>query len=180
MNTRVALGIVGGVLLVAVSVGAAPAANRLPAAVPTDPDPVTAARFSIVIDGVEIAAFRELEGISSGADPEDFVDSSRATGPVLTKLPAMRKPPAVVLTRGLTNGQELAAWHQLVLTGDITAAAKSVSLVVYNTEGTPIARWFLDHAWPSKLEVSAIQAGSSEILMETVTLVAERIQRVAP
>jgi hypothetical protein len=35
-------------------------------------------------------------------------------------------------------------------------------------------------AWPSKLEIGALKAGSSEVLWETVTLVCEMIQRVAP
>jgi hypothetical protein len=34
-------------------------------------------------------------------------------------------------------------------------------------------------AWPSKLEIGALKAGSSEVLMETVTIVSERIQRVS-
>jgi phage tail-like protein len=178
MKMRVALGLAAGALLAAIAVGAALAAGHHRAA--ASDDAITAARFSLTIDGVEIAAFSELAGISSGADAEDFVDSSKATGPVLTKLPGKRKPPTVTLRRGLTNSLELSAWHQQVLTGDIAAAARSATLVVYDAEGKPVVRYHLEHAWPSKLEVGALKAGASEVLMETVTLVCENIQRVAP
>ena len=43
-----------------------------------------------------------------------------------------------------------------------------------------MARYFLANAWPVKLELSALKAGAGETLMETVTLIAEAIQRVAP
>ncbi len=51
---------------------------------------------------------------------------------------------------------------------------------MFNSGGRPVARYFLANAWPSKIELSALKAGASEALMETVTLTAESIQRVAP
>ena len=61
----------------------------LPTGAQTAPDPLTAARFSISIDGVEVASFGELVGIRSGSDDildgiiEEGLDhllESRATG----------------------------------------------------------------------------------------------------
>ena len=52
---------------------------------------------------------------------------------------------------------ELWLWHEAVLMGDIVAARKSCSLVMYATDGTPVARYHLEMAWPSKLEVGATQ-----------------------
>ena len=49
---------------------------------------------------------------------------------------------------------------------------------MYNTKGDPVARYHLTNAWPSKLEIGGLKAGSSEVLMETVTIVCERIERV--
>ncbi len=60
-------------------------------------------------------------------------------------------------------------------TGDIAAAQKNCTLTVYNTEGKPVARYHLEKAWPSKIEVAGLKAGANEMLMEAVTLVAERI-----
>ncbi|WP_051942343.1 phage tail protein [Streptacidiphilus rugosus] len=132
-----------------------------------------------MIDGYEIASFQELSGITTEVEPVDYLSSSDKEV-IFKKLPGKRKPPTIILKRGKTSGVELWSWHQSVLAGDIVAARKSASLVMYNFDGQPVARYYLEHAWPCKLEVSALKAGVSEVLMETVTIVCENLQRVAP
>lgn len=142
-------------------------------------DALTAARFSITIDGYEIASFAELLGITTEVEAVELMESTDKAV-VLKKLPGKTKPPTLVLKRGKNTSMELWAWHEAVLNGDIVAARKSCSLVMYSTDGKPVARYHLEHAWPAKLEIGALKAGASEVLMETVTLVCEHIQRVAP
>ena len=142
-------------------------------------DALTAARFSITIDGYEIASFAELLGITTEVEAVELMESTDKSV-VLKKLPGKVKPPTLVLKRGKNASMELWAWHEAVLNGDIVAARKSCSLVMYSTDGKPVARYHLEHAWPAKLEIGALKAGASEVLMETVTLVCEHIQRVAP
>jgi len=142
-------------------------------------DALTAARFSITIDGYEIASFAELLGITTEVEAVELMESTDKAV-VLKKLPGKTKPPTLVLKRGKNTSMELWAWHEAVLNGDIVAARKSCSLVMYSTDGKPVARYHLEHAWPSKLEIGGMKAGASEVLMETVTLVCEHIQRVAP
>ena len=140
-------------------------------------DAITAARFSLTIDGVEIASFSELQGITTEVEPVELMESTDKEV-VLKKLPGKTKPATLVLKRGKNSSMELWAWHEAVLQGNIVAARKSCSLIMYNYDGAPVARYHLMHAWPSKLEVGALKAGASEVLMETVTIVCERIQRV--
>ena len=141
-------------------------------------DALTAARFSITIDGYEIASFSELQGITTEVEPVDFLESTDKEV-IFKKLPGKRKPPTIVLKRGKNSSMELWAWHEAVLQGNIVAARKSCSLIMYNFDGAPVARYHLENAWPSKLEISGLKAGSSEVLMETVTIVCEHIQRVS-
>jgi phage tail-like protein len=143
------------------------------------PEAITASRFSITIDGYEIAAFSELQGITTQVDVVDFLQSSDKEV-MLTKLPGKRTPPTVTLKRGKNNSMELWSWHEAVLAGDMAAARKSCSLVMYNTDGKPVARYHMENAWPAKIEVGGLKAGASEVLMESVTVVCEHIQRVAP
>src|SRR4051794_6211067 len=124
---------------------------------------ITAARFSITIDGYEIATFPELTGITTEVEPVDYLDATDKQV-ALTKLPGKAKPPTVVLKRGKTSGVELWDWHETVRRGDMAAARKNCTLVMYNTDGKPVARYHLEHAWPSKLEIGALKAGSSEVL----------------
>ena len=63
---------------------------------------------------------------------------------------------------------------------DWAAARKSATLVMYNTAGEPVARYHLENAWPAKLEIGSFSCRRGPVLMETVTLVSENLQRVAP
>jgi T4-like virus tail tube protein gp19 len=64
----------------------------------------------------------------------------------------------VSLKRGKNQSMELHAWHA-------SAARKSASLVMYATDGTPVARYHLELAWPAKIEIGGLKAGASEVLM---------------
>jgi phage tail-like protein len=75
---------------------------------------------------------------------------------------------------------ELWAWHESARKGLMDAARRSCSLIMYNGEGKPVAKYFLEKAWPSKLDISAMKAGASTVMYETVTLTCEHLQRVAP
>ena len=138
-------------------------------------DAIAAARFSITIDGVELAAFSELLGIVSEIEIEDIQSGNQQ---ILKKLPGKRTPPTVTLKRGMTRALELQSWHDAALTGAPTAR-KNATFVIFDVTGKPVARYQLDQAWPSKLEIGALKAGASEVLMETVTIVCEHLQRVA-
>ena len=142
-------------------------------------DAITAARFSITIDGYEIASFSELQGITTSVEVVDQMESSDKEI-ILKKLPGKRNPPTIVLKRGKNTSMELWSWHEAVLAGDMMAARRSCSLVMYSADGRPVARYHMEHAWPAKIEIGALKAGASEVLMETDTLVCEHIQRVAP
>jgi phage tail-like protein len=127
---------------------------------------ITAARFSITIDGYEIASFSELQGITTEVKP---VETSSAVTRTMT----------VTLKRGLTRNIEMAAWHELVLLGDVAAARKSVELTAFSPAGAPVIRYHLTDAWPSKIEVGSFKNKSGESVMtETVTLTCDFIQRV--
>jgi len=145
----------------------------------TQQDALTAARFSITIDGSEIATFSELQGITTSVEVVDFIESSDKQI-VMKKLPGRANPPTVVLKRGKNNSMELWTWHESVLQGNMAAARRSCSLVMYNVDGKPVARYHLEDAWPAKIEIGALKAGASEVLMESVTLTCTHIQRVAP
>jgi phage tail-like protein len=165
------LTLVGGLLLAVAAIGAA---SSMGASVEPGGDALTAARFTITIDGFEIASFAELDGIRSGYETSALeLSGSRLA------VPGKRMPPTVTLKRGLTNGMEVQAWHDQAM-DDLATARKNATLVMYDFEGKPVARYTLVDAWPSKVEVGALRAGASSVLMETVTIVSEDLNRVAP
>jgi phage tail-like protein len=152
----------------------------MPAGTATGPnDALTAAKFSLTIDGVEVGQFSELAGINSEVEPVELMET---TGDqlFLKKLPGKRKPATVTLKRGMNKDLGVFAWHQSVVEGQVAAARKSCTLTMYASDGTATAKYYLENAWPSKVEISGLKAGASEVLYETVTITMEDIQRVAP
>ncbi len=141
--------------------------------------PIAASRFGISVDGVQIATFSELQGITTKVDVIEFRESTE-NGVRIVKIPGATAPEGEVKFKmAMGSNLEMNAWLESAQAGMMEQARKSCSLVMYSTEGKPVARYHLEHAWPSKLEIGALKAGSSEVLMETVTIVSERIQRVS-
>jgi phage tail-like protein len=50
---------------------------------------------------------------------------------------------------------------------------------MYGADGKPVARYHMENAWPSIVKVGALKAGANDVLMETVTIVCETLQRVS-
>ena len=84
------------------------------------------------------------------------------------------------MKRGMNGSFELWAWHEAVRARNVGAARRSCTLTMFNAEGRPVAKYWLEKAWPTKIDLAGLKAGGSEALMETVTLTCEYIRRVAP
>jgi hypothetical protein len=107
------------------------------------------ARFSLTIDGVEIAAFSDLHLVGA---------SQEADG-------------AIVLDR-VEGSAALAAWSR-------SGERKNAAVTMLDYEGSPVVTYSFTEAWPSKVEIGALKAdGGVGIHLETVTLGYARISRV--
>jgi phage tail-like protein len=143
-----------------------------------NPTVMSASTFVIQVDGVNVATFSELAGINTEVEPVEYI-STGPEGIIHTKQFGKTKPPSVTLKRGLDSESKMWAWHQAVLRGDPTAR-KTCSLQLFAAaasprSGTPIITYLLENAWPSKLEIGGMKAGSSEVVTETVVLHCDQI-----
>jgi phage tail-like protein len=145
----------------------------------TPSDVITANRFALTIDGYEIASFQELQGIVAEVEPPEYWEPS-ATSTTTKPPPGKIKPPTITLKRGMNGSLEMWAWHEAARAGTSGAARRSCALTMTNADGKPVAKYWLEKAWPTKMELAGLKAGASEALMETVTLTCEYIKRVAP
>jgi hypothetical protein len=116
--------------------------------------PIAASRFGLSIDGVQIGVFSQL---TSEAGPATG-DGGRF----------------ITLAGGRTQGIEMAAWHELVILGDVAAARKNATIVMYGTSGRPVRSYHLTNAWPSKLSLDGTQRG--QIKAATVMLMYETLR----
>jgi phage tail-like protein len=113
------------------------------------------AKFALVVDGVELGVFTQL---ISTADLE--------TG-------AAR--PTIALMGGQTQNKniEMAAWHELVILGDVAAARRKVSIIVYGTSGNPANTYALKNAWPAKLTLGNAGEPKGDVAVEGIVLTHE-------
>jgi phage tail-like protein len=154
--------------LVLIVVLTSPGSHPKPAQAQTTQDPLTAAKFSLVVDNQEIAAFNELGGVTSS------IKLPRVDGKA-----AQLETLSIVLKRGVSQDLAMSSWHRAATT-QVTGYKKNVSLIFYNTDGTPVAKFWLTNAWPAEYHLSSLKAGSSEIVYESVTLTASSFERVPP
>jgi phage tail-like protein len=140
-------------------------------------DPYRNFRFRVEIDGIVAAGFSEVQ---IGETVTEVIDYREGNEPFhLRKLPGLHKFGNVTLTRGMTASMELVNWHRQVQAGDTVNARRNVVVIVMDESGTDQARFAIHAAWPAKYAVGALNGNGNEVLIETLELVNEGIERVA-
>jgi len=126
--------------------------------------------FGFVMDGVEIATFTAVSGLSLEFEVVEQ-SSSNANGMKVTKkIPGRPKYSEVVLKRGYSNNKVIYDWFDKVVKAASAVERKTASIVVYDRTHQEIGRWNLDKCWPSKLSASDLGAGGDEVVIEEVTI----------
>ena len=141
-------------------------------------DALAGYHFSIEVDGVTMAQFQEVSGITSELDVIELKENTKDGKYILHKLPGNRKPPTITLKRAKNASKDLWEWHQKIYQGSVSDARKNGSVVLYNYDHSEVGRYNFMNAWPSKVSMSTLKAGSNDVLMEEVTIVCEELERV--
>lgn len=140
--------------------------------------PISANRFGISIDGVQIASFSELQGISTEMDVIEHIESTN-DGVRVMKIPGVTRPKSEVKFKmAMGANLEMNSWLEAAQAGMMDQARKSCSLVMYDAENNPVARFYLENAWPIKCTLSPLRAGGNDVMQQEWSLTFESIQRV--
>jgi phage tail-like protein len=142
-------------------------------------DPLRNFRFRVEIDNVARAGFAE---VSIGATATEAIDYREGTdSPHVRKLSGLTKYGNVTLKSGLTVGAdalELFHWHRDVVAGQLPQKRRQVVIVVQDEAAQDQARFVVSDAWPVRYETSPLSARSNEVIIETLELANEGIERV--
>jgi len=89
----------------------------------------------------------------------------------------------LVLKQGFTSSAELLAWREAWVEGKPAQGSSGMirtdgSIILLNTALQPAAQWNFVRAWPSKWELSELDASKSELAIETLELVHEGLKSV--
>ena len=143
-------------------------------------DPLRNFRFRVEIDSVARAGFSE---VVIGESTTEAVDYREGTDPPhVRKLSGLTKYGNVTLKYGLVVGGDaldLSKWHDDIAAGQILQVRKKVVIVIQDESGQDQARFVVSEAWPVKYEVSRLRARANAVVIETLELANEGIERVA-
>ncbi len=143
-------------------------------------DPLVAFKFGLEIEGKLSGYFTTVGGIGSESEVVEHKVTNPETGETLIqKIPGRLKWTDVSLKRGVTSNVDVWTWRQMVVEGKVDEARTNCSIVAYNQMNEEIARWNLDSAWPSKVSGPEMDSGSTNYMVEEITIVHEGLSRVS-
>jgi phage tail-like protein len=143
-------------------------------------------RFYFEADGITDKQILEVSGLSSetpAAGGDKVLGSGKTAINLRQATPTRTKFSPVNVKIVATTKKDLYEWYENCnrnAGGESKWASnrKAASITVYDQSGQERARWNLVNAYPTKYEGPKLEAGSSDIANETVTLVHEGIVRV--
>ncbi|HVL04222.1 MAG TPA: phage tail protein [Acidimicrobiales bacterium] len=134
--------------------------------------------YKLEVDGVELAHFQELSGLTEEYDvvKYEFVDKDGRKGVSLQ--PGNYKPGEVTLKRGTSDDMKLSDWFDLVAAGQAALARKNLKISMLDGAlDKTVASFTLANAWPKKIEYSGVKSSGNEASIETVVIVYEELRR---
>lgn len=140
-------------------------------------DPYRNFKFRVEIDGITTAAFSEATIPDTTTDSVDYREGTDATHQ--RKLSGLNKYGNITLKKGLTDSMELYEWKKQVEQTGATGARKNLSLILIDEEGNDKARWNVAEAWPTKYDSSDFSAKGNEVVIESLEIVHEGVERVS-
>ena len=142
------------------------------------PDPYRNFRFQVEIDGISIAAFAECTIAESTTKDIDYREGTDS--PTLTrKLSGRTTYGNVSLKRGITDSMDLYKWKKSVQDLGASSARKNLSIILVDETGAQKSRWNLTDCWPTKYEADGLKGLGDEVVLETLEIVHEGIERVS-
>jgi len=137
-------------------------------------DPFCSYNFKVVIQGVTEGHFTQCSNIGMKIDAVAYREGGG--GPVVHRIPAHGWYGDVTLRYGLTASRELWDWMMMAVKGKVQR--KNISIVLMGPDGvTEVLRWDLVNAWPSSWRGAPLNALTSEVAVEELTLVYETLDR---
>ena len=146
----------------------------------TREDPLVAFKFGLEIEGKLTGYFTSVSGIGSETEViQQKVVNSSTGETIIQQIPGRLTWTPVTLKRGVTSSMEIWDWRQQIVEGKVEAGRTNCSIVAYNQENKEIARWNFENAWPSKVVGPEMDSGSTNYMIEDITIVHEGVTRVS-
>ena len=135
-------------------------------------DPVPAFNFRVEMQGIDVAAFSEVSGLTAEGDAIEYREGTDMRNTV-RKLAGLRKYTNIQLKRGYTQNDLLWSWYADIAAD--TNERRPVAIVLMDEAHQDVLRWNVEEAWINKIEGPALKASGNEVAVEMVELCHEGI-----
>lgn len=129
-------------------------------------DPFLGHSFKLKVDGGIEAQFQKVSGLTVETKVESFYEGGGESYPIF--LFQKTEYSDIVLSRGLTNDDKLWKWYELAAWGVVLPLNGSILLL--DAQGNTKATWSFLLGVLTKYEGPTLDAKSSEVAMETITI----------
>jgi len=136
-------------------------------------DPYKGFRFRVEIHGIQQAGFSECSSVGSHIEVVEYREGGDTA--TVRKLTGKTSYPDITLKWGMTDSQDLYAWHLQTVQG--TVQRQDGSVIQLDDTGNEKLRWNFYKAWPSKWDGPTYSAKANDVAIETLTLTCERVEK---
>ena len=130
--------------------------------------------FLFELEGERIGYFTEIGGL--GVEVEVIEAREGGNESQVYTLPGLVRYPRITLSWGVTKSREMWNWLDGAVTGKVQKRGAAI-LYVGPDGKEEMVRYDLANAWPCKWSGATLDAMNSELAIERMTLVAERVER---
>lgn len=136
-------------------------------------DPYGGYNFSIELDGITRAGFRECSGLENSQNAGEYREGTDRNLSV-RKIPGLVTHSDITLSRGVTGDSALWAWREKALKGSVER--HDISITLLDDLGQPKITWNLYECWPTSWTGPSFNATADELAIEQLVLACERVE----
>lgn len=137
--------------------------------------PLPAYNYRVTIGSLTLGV-SEISGLSVEYEPVTYKHGlSFAIGAKI--IPGMRQPIKLTMKRGVVKGRDdLYSWLHETYTNPFKGAKRDILIDLCDQAGTPIVRWKVQGALPTKIDAPTFDANSNEVAIETIEVIAQDVR----
>jgi phage tail-like protein len=136
-------------------------------------DPYAGYNFSVELDGITRAGFRECSGLENSQSAGEYREGTDRYLSV-RKIPGLNTYSDITLSRGFTSDSKLWEWRVLAMKG--TVQRHDISITLMDDTGNAKITWNLYECWPKSWTGPSLNASADEVAIEQLTLAYERLE----
>ena len=135
--------------------------------------------FRLNVGGKEaIGQFREVSGLDTESEIIEQKEVDAQGKPMIVKVSGNPKWSNIELKRGIDIDKGLYEWRRMVEDQGPDGARTDCTLELLDYDGSAIATYSIQQAWPVKYTGVSMNAGSNEVAVEGITLAHEGFKRM--